>query len=392
MRVMHSTVPRPLKVLHLITGLDAGGAETTLLRLVSHTDRSQFQSEVVSLLPEGSLAVRFRKVGIAVSSLQLSAQRPHPQGLLRLVRLLRTRRPDVLQTWMFHADLLGLLAGHLARTPLIAWNIRGTARPDWYHGPMTTAVVRACARLSPLPDAVVVNSFRGRQDYTDAGYRPKRWEVIPNGFDTELFRPDEKARKLLRARMNIPETSLVIGMAARLDPMKDHATFLRAATLLGQRLPTVHFVFAGRGVEGHTPGFRELARATGLNDRLHLLGEREDMPALYSSFDLASLSSSFGEGFARVLGEAMACAVPCVATDVSDSAEILGSTGLTVPPGDAEALAAAWQLLLEKTPTERKQLGQEARNRVIARYGMQAMVQQYEALYRSLAQKNIAMA
>lgn len=384
---MLSAAPRPIKVLHLITGLDAGGAETTLLRLVTNSNRARFQSQVVSLLPEGSLAVRFRNAGIEVSSLGLNAQLPDPRALLWLSRLLRKYQPDLLQTWMFHADFLGIFAGRMARVPAIVWNIRGTVRPNWYHGFTTASIVRACARLSHLPDTVVINSFRGQKDYAEVGYHPQHWEVIPNGFDTELFRPNKETRQRLRSRMGIPFDAPVIGMAARLDPMKDHATFLRAAARLGQRNPHVHFVLTGRGVEGHTPGFRELARATQLHQRLHLLGEREDMPAVYTTFDIASLTSSFGEGFARVLGEAMACALPCVATDVSDAREIIADTGRTVAPGDDQALASAWQELLDLPSEERLRLGKAARNRVIQHYGMQTMVQHYETLYQSLYEK-----
>jgi glycosyltransferase involved in cell wall biosynthesis len=236
-----------------------------------------------------------------------------------------------------------------------------------------------------MPDAVIVNSHAGRCFHQRIGYSPRRWQYLPNGFDTGELQPNLEARRHLRATLAIDDDTIAIGLPARYHPMKDHRTFLAAAAILAATPRQVCFVLAGAGIE---PTNRALAKAIaehGIGGRVRLLGERSDMAAIYAVLDIATLSSAYGEGFSNVLGEAMACGVPCVATDVGDAADLIGPTGMVVQPRDPRALAAAWEALIALGPQGLRSRGREARERIIRDYNLGSIVACYESLYEEIA-------
>lgn len=388
-----------VRILHLITGLTVGGAEMMLYKLVSGMDRRRFENGVVTLWAGGELERPLREMGIALRSLPMRRGRPTASGVVAMVRLLRRERPDVLQTWLYHADLLGTLAcaagrlgagwgGEKSGGPALVWNVRASNLVGPDPVAMTRWASRACAVLSrsPLgPRVIVANSESGRRAHEVLGYRARRWEVIPNGFDVERFRPDSNARHELRAALGIGEDAPVAGSLARYDPMKDHETLLRAAAAVRRLVPGAHFVLAGSGVDGDNAALAGLVRELGLGGSVHLLGQRADAPRVLAALDVLVSSSAYGEGFSNVIGEAMACAVPCVVTDVGDSAAIVGETGVVVPPRSAGALAEGMRRVLAMAPGERAALGRAARERVRERFSLAAVVARYERLYAELA-------
>jgi glycosyltransferase involved in cell wall biosynthesis len=247
----------------------------------------------------------------------------------------------------------------------------------------------ALSRFSSMPDAVVVNSLAGQRFHQSLGYRPRRWEYIPNGLDTGELRPDEAARRRLRAELGIDEKMVTIGLPARYHPMKDHANFLAAAAELARRRADVLFLLVGTGIEPSNRKLVDAIGAHGLTQRVRLLGERGDMGSVYPAFDIATLSSAFGEGWPNVIGEAMSCGVPCVATDSGDTAEIVGSTGLIVPSREPAALAAAWDRLIALGLDERRALGAEARARIVRDYDLATIIGRYEALYDEMSESRV---
>ena len=368
----------PITILHLITGLETGGAEGMLARLVTRTDRSRFRSVVVSMTGMGTVGPIIAGAGVPVEVLGIRRGMIDPRGVTRLIRLLRRYRPDIVQTWLYHADLLGLIADRLGYAPRLAWNIRCSDMA----GP---GIVRAIlGRFSALPETVIINSHVARRFHEGVGYHPRRWDHIPNGYDTTLLRPDEAAGLRMRAALGIDASATVIGLPARYHPMKDHATFLAAAGRQATA-PDIVFMLLGAGID---PANRDLMRAIEahrLMPRLRLLGERADMNAVYPALDIATLSSAFGEGFPNVLAEAMACGVPCVATDSGDAAEILDDTGIIVPPRDPQALAAGWQRMIALGREGRRALGLRARARIVENYDLDQVVSRFEALYCQIA-------
>jgi glycosyltransferase involved in cell wall biosynthesis len=377
-------------IVHLITGLETGGAERMLSRLVACTDRDRFRSLVVSITGAGNMAPAVDRAGIELISLGIRRGVPDPRGLFRLGRILREVRPDILQTWLYHADFLGLVVKQLGYIPHLIWNVRCSDMSLASVSVVGGGLRRLLSWCSTIPDAVIVNSRAGRLFHEQIGYNPRRWEHVPNGFDTDELRPNLGARRLLRAELGIDDETIVIGLPARYHPMKDHSTFLEAAATLAERRPEVRFALLGAGIE---PSNRPLAKAItrhGISDHIRLLGERADMAEVYAALDIATLSSACGEGFPNVLGEAMACGLPCVATDIGDALELLGPTGIVVPPCNPQALAASWLALIEIGAEGRRLLGSKARERIVRDYGLGVAVARYEALYDDIAAQGVA--
>ena len=372
-----------MKVCHLITGLDTGGTEMMLYKLISSMNRSRFQNVVVSMTSMGTLARKIEAMGISVFELDMRPGMPNPIAFWRLVRLLLRERPQILQTWLYHADLLGLLSGKLAQVPSIVWNLRCSELKKDDHSYLFFKILWLLAKLSHIPKAVIVNSSSGRVYHEYLGYKPCRWEYIPNGFDTDLFCPSQDAYLKLRRSLGVSDQTPLVGLVGRFHPMKDHETFLKAASLLHKVQPSVHFVVVGQGVDKRNELLMNQIKALGLNKNVYLLGNRDDIHDITAGLDIAG-TSSYGEGFPNVIGEGMSCAVPCVVTDVGDSAYIVGDTGLVIPPQDPYAMSNAWAKLLSMNEHDRRALGLGARKRIIKLFSLKSIVNQYERLYTEI--------
>ena len=373
-----------MRVLHAITSLSTGGAEHMLARLAQGL-KADFTQQVISLTPPGPVATQIRKAGIEVSSLNVATALPNPFVLWRLSRLIRAFRPDVVQTWMYHADLLGGLAARLAGVKNIVWNIRNNDLARDTTKARTRWVVKACARLSRgVPRRIVSCAQSAAQTHIELGYAADKFVVIPNGFDLQRFHPDISARSSVRGELGLDADTPLVGLIARFDPQKNHQGFIQAAQLMHERKPGVHFLLAGRGVDAGNLALGHWIREAGLGQVTHLLGERDDIPRLNQALDIAVSTSSYGEAFPNVLGEAMACGVPVVSTDAGDAALIAGATGRIVPRHDMAALATACLDLLAMGEAERQALGQQAQRRIAHEFSLEVTVKQYAELYRSL--------
>lgn len=378
-------------IVHLITTLDAGGAEAMLYKFLKHTSNSSKNHySVISLTGNGFYGSRIRKLGIPVYPLNMEGRLQDLKELFRLFRLLRRLRPKLLQTWLYHSDLIGLCLGRLAGIKKILWNVRCSNMNLKHYALTTQLVFYLLAKISRLPDAVVVNSEAGKRFHQANGYSPRRWVVIPNGFETDHFVPNPENRRKIREKLGIGTSIPVIGMVARFDPMKDHATFFAAAKHLHDDLPETKFMLVGKGIESSNQSITALVTKFSIENSVYLLGARTDIAEVMPSFDLSTLTSSFGEGFPNVLGEAMACGVPCIATDVGDAAMIIGNTGNVVPSGDPNALAEAWKNFLTKSPGKRKIIGLEARKRIEALFSIARIVREYEQLYCRILEWQVA--
>ena len=370
-----------IRVLHVITGLDTGGAETMLCKLLEAMPSLEFQHHVVSLRDEGTLGQRIRAREIPVTSLRMPRGVPTVRAVLDLRRVARAWRPHVVQGWMYHGNLAALAAAG-ADQPVV-WNVRQSLPDMRLERPLTRQVIRLGARLSGLPRVILYNSEAGARDHARIGYRADRAKVIPNGFDADRFRPDPGARDRLLARLGLATDVRLIGMVARYHPLKDHGTLLRAAERIMSERTDVHLVLAGRGMEPSNPLLQPGAIARVLAGRMHAIGECPDVADLTAGLDIATLSSK-AEGFPNVLGEAMACGVPCVATDVGDVAEVLGGVGLVVPRESPDALSRAWSAILDESGAERQARSLAARQRIEESFSMRAVSARYEELYRCL--------
>jgi glycosyltransferase involved in cell wall biosynthesis len=380
----------PLRILHIINDLSIGGAEMMLYKLLSRTDRDKFMPTVISLNGAGKLDDQVKQLGIKVEAVGMKESGRRSFALLRLARAARRINPDIIQGWMSHGNLAAQFAGLFVSRPVsILWNIRQSLYSLDYEKPATARAIRLGARLSNWPSRILNNSQRSVSQHAAIGYETSSTVVIPNGFDTESFIPSEASRVSVHAELGIPAATVLIGRIGRYHHMKDHPTFLRAAALLLKDYPDTQFLLAGKDVDWNNGEVRSLVQDLGLVERVHLLGERLDMPRLTAALDIAT-SSSHVEAFPNVIGEAMSCAVPCVVTDVGDSVWLVGDTGRAVRPQDPEALAAAWKEVIGLGPEGRRDLGAAARARVMRRFSLASVVEQYESLYQRVIAERMA--
>ncbi len=358
-----------------------------LEKLLARMDRKRFRSIVISMTDIGPIGENIADLMIPVFGLGMRRGRPNLAGMIRLFRIFRREAVDIIQTWLYHADLLGFVVGRIAGIRQTVWGIRCSDMEFRNYRPLTRLIVKVNAKLSPMVEAIVVNSEAGKIIHRRMGYQIKRMVLISNGFDTAKFFPDESAREWMVNQLDLPNEVFLIGLVARWDPMKDHGNFLRAAAFLAEKDKSVHFLMAGQGVDSGNKKIMSFMNYGNLNGRVHALGFRNDMSRIMAALDIASSSSAYGEGFPNTIGEAMACGVPCVVTDVGDSAKIVGDTGLVVAPKDPEALSRAWKELIDLGDEGRRRLGSAARKRITEHFELSRITCEYEAFYNSLATK-----
>ena len=373
-----------MKIVHVITGLSTGGAEMMLYKLLSRMNADEFDSEVISLTDAGPVADKIKMLGVPVHALGMKRGKPHPLAMIKLSSLLRRKKPDLVQTWLYHSDLIGGLAAKLAGRNKIYWSIRQSNIDVDSNKRSTIWVAKACAKLSSwLPDKIIVCSHAAHKSHQALGYYKEKMLVIPNGFDLDEFRPDPEARKSVRKELKLDENALLVGLVARFDPQKDHRNFIEAAELIREKIPAVHFMLCGEGIDSGNTYLMQWIVKGQMEGCFHLLGIRKDVSRLVAAMDVA-VSSSLGEGFPNVVGEAMASSVPCVVTDVGDSALIVADTGRVVPAKDPAALATAISGLLQAPPAFREEMGDLARQRVKMNYSLDSVVSKYEAVFREV--------
>jgi len=355
-------------VMHVITGLGAGGAERVLTELVSADSGATVRHCVVSLTDRGVYGDRLEKSGIACVALGMKRGHPSLIALWRLTRLIRAVAPDVIQSWMYHADLHAAIAlalsGRRAATSLY-WGIRASDMDVSKYGVSLRLTVGACRLLSGLPDLVIANSWAGARYHMALGYHPRRLVVVANGVDTRKFAPSSEARERVRAALGIERAAFVAGMIARVDPMKDYATFCAVA----RACPDIVFVAVG----AETDRLEDVPNIRGL-------GYRADIADILNAFDVLISTSAFGEGCSNALLEGLSTGLAIVATDVGDAARIIEGCGEMVTPGAVDGFVAA----LDRLRRDRRRCddyGRQARRKALAHYDRVEMVKAFNRLY-----------
>ncbi|KQW42078.1 MULTISPECIES: glycosyltransferase [unclassified Roseateles] len=377
--------PSRPEVLHVITDLRQGGAEAMLEKLIltSRAVTPEIVHRVISLRTIGTVGPRLDSAGVQVDALGATGLQSLPACLRQLTALLaRTPPPTVVQTWLYHADLLGGLAAWRAGRTVV-WNIRQTGLERADIGRTTRAVVRTCGLLSRhIPARILCNASAAIPAHARMGYDPDRFQVIPNGFDTTVFKRDEAGARQVRAAWGLRDDEVAIGLVARLDPQKDHATFVRAAAIAATHMPALRFVLVGRGIPDST-ALRQAIAEAGLCKHFVLDSERSDIPRVMSALDVFCLSSR-AEGFPNVLGEAMACETPAVSTDCGDARIVLGDDTYIAPVQDAAALAGCIMEVAMLSPAQRRALGARQRERIVREFDIREVWNSYLALYTEL--------
>ncbi|MCK4240970.1 MAG: glycosyltransferase [Candidatus Atribacteria bacterium] len=374
-----------MKILFIISGLPTGGAEMMLYKLLLVINRDIFEPVVISLADYGNLGNNIKNLNIPVYKMEMSAGFPNPFKVWRFIKLIRKINPELIQGWMYYGNLAALLARwFLSKRVSQLWSIRHTPDDLKKEKRLTELVIRLGAKFSSYPDRIIYNSNVSEQKHELLGYNNKNKSIIPNGFNCEQFKPFDNAKSKLRHSLGLKEDTLLIGLVARYHRMKDHVTFLHSAGEVIKIYPKVHFVLVGSSIDEKNQKLVKQIKDLKLMKNVHLLGERKEMNEITAGLDIACSSSSWGEGFSNAIGEAMACGVPCVVTDIGDSAWIVGETGIVVKPGDRKAFTDTMITLIKMSSEERLKLGKLARNRIIEYFSINRVVKQYEDIYQNI--------
>jgi glycosyltransferase involved in cell wall biosynthesis len=366
-----------VKITHIITDLDTGGAEMMLYKLLDSLRDDRIDSSVISLMGRGKTTEQIEALGVKVETLDFGqGERPSWHTIKKLRQIMKAFNPDIVQGWMYHGNIAATVAVFLfdpmCRKVKLFWNVRQTLYDINSEKIQTRWLIVLGRWLSFFPYSIIYNSNLSAEQHCNAGYLSKKTKIIPNGFDLQKFRPDKNRRQQLREELVVSESTILIGHISRLHPMKDHATLLRAIERVVEGLfdidskQEVLFLLIGYGVTS------ELSK----NSSIRFLGERSDVPKIMSALDMVVSPSAWGEGFPNVIGEAMASEVPCVVTDVGDSAYIVGKYGKVCPVRDDQCIASSLLQLIENKQ-ERKIAGKQARNRIEKNYSMDKIKKEY---------------
>lgn len=373
-----------MNILHVIIGLEAGGAEHVLRRLIeSHRDHRDIRHSIVSLTEYGELGEQLRVDGIEVRALGMRSLLGAPRVALRLSRIMRERRPDIVQTWMYHADLMGGLAARAVGIKNIIWGIRSA---DMIKGTAysTFLIRRICALLSRwLPARIICAAEAARAAHEAIGYDASKMTVIPNGFDVPAVEISTQPRQTLRSQCGWNSDEFVVGCVGRFNYYKDHANFVEAAGILAASQPAARFLMVGKGLDSANDKLLAMITRTGFSDRFNLLGLRTDISNCLAAMDAFCLSSR-SEGFPNVVGEAMSVGIPVVATDVGDVRVLMADTGIIVPKENAAALSAALSAVMAMSPGARLNSGLAGRQRIVMEFSMARARDRFESVYASL--------
>lgn len=367
-------------IVHFITGLNTGGAEMSLLKLISTSDNSKVNLLVVSLKDRGSIGEQMEKQGVKVVELNLSRFTPITFNCFKLLFNLLSFKPDIIQGWMYHANFLSYLYSYAIPKASIYWGIRQSLYSTKNEKIITRIIIYLCKLVSFRCDKIIYNSKKSLEQHTNYGFTKNNCEVIPNGFNDKLFSPSNVNRSNvnIRSELNIPEDVIVVGVVARNHPMKGYENFIKAASNILQTYPNVHFIAAGNKIE--KPRFKHLLNNMNINS-FHFLSEGRDISRLISIFDIAVSSSIWGEGFSNFICEAMLMEVPCVVTDVGDSKLIVDDFGIVVEPGSISSLSRGIVKMIEMPLEKRKEIGRKSRTRIIENFSLEILKENYEKLY-----------
>jgi glycosyltransferase involved in cell wall biosynthesis len=376
-----------ISVVHIIIGLDVGGAEHMLSRLVLQQRRVYPDRRlcVVSLTGMGSLGSRLLKEGIEVYTFGMHGLLDLPFAFFQLRKLLVELKPNIVQTWLYHADFIGGLAAYSAGIRNIIWGIRTT---DVISGSVVVRILRLiCGKLSGLiPKAIICGAEASRQSHILVGYKRDKLLVVPNGYNFDCLESSKKQRNTLRAELGIMQDELILGSVGRFHPDKNHKFFVRVAGILAAKNPKLRFLMIGRDINLLNEKLIGWINDSGFQERFILLGERMDVPGYMAAMDIFCLHSNT-EGFPNVLAEAMALGLPCIATDVGDAAFVMSDTGRVVPRGDFLNMAKSISCLLNLDQVARQNLGKQGEIRIRSEFSISSAQERVEQIYQDVLEE-----
>ena len=374
-----------MKIVYLTTGLNMGGAEVMLYNLLSNIDRDRFEPTVISLMDKGVFGEQIEQLDIPVHSAGMLIGKPSLASVKKVIDLIKQTQPDLIQGWMYHGNLAAQFFNFVSGKKIpVLWSIHHSLHDLPSEKPLTQGIIRFGSWSSKYISKVAYVSEKSKGQHQKLGYYAKNGCIVPNGFDISKFKPSPEVRQKFRQELGISDDTFLIGSLARYHPMKDHANLLRAAKVLVEQSPDTKFVLIGTDVDNENSALTDLIAELDIGKSVYLLGQRRDIPEITPALDILTSSSAFGEAFPLVIGEAMACGIPCVVTDIGDSGWIVGDTGKAVPPKNPAALAQAWQEMIDLDPAARAEKSAAARQRIVEKFALDSIVDQYENIYQSV--------
>lgn len=372
-----------MKILHVITGLGDGGAEAVLYRLCRFDSKNEHV--VVSLSSKGKYGVLLENIGVNVFLLNFNNYKNFPHSLYNLYSIIKKQKPDAIQTWMFHGDLLGGVVGRLAGVKNVIWGVHHTSLIKGESKFSTILIAKINAFLSFfIPKAIIYCAYKSKEVQELSGYAKAKGVVISNGYDTDYFNVSDISRCTFRAELGIAPDAFIIGHVGRFDPLKDYPNLIKAVSLVNNLIVNYYVVLVGTNLDGGNSELASLISRYKLEEKIILLGRRDDICSAMNGFD-ALVLSSVSEAFPNVLNEAMACGAPCITTDVGDAAYIVGESGWIVPSKNPVSLAnsiiEAFTEYSTKYPAwfRRKEI---SRARISNNFGIEKMVNSYNEIWR----------
>jgi glycosyltransferase involved in cell wall biosynthesis len=370
-----------VKVAHIITGLNTGGAERMLTKIVKPRSQQSVSHSVLSLTDKGYQGRRIEENGVHVGIINAFSMFDMTFRIGKLRRKIDHLDPHVIQGWMYHGNIASLMGKWISnKERKVVWNVRHSLDDVKNEKWQTRLAIYAGAKLSRLPENIVYNSQRSSRQHTSFGYCGRDKKVIPNGFDCNKYKPDKGKRKKFRKSLKIDSNTRLVGNVSRSHPMKDHKTFIQSAKYVSDRIDDVEFVIVGRGVPSNKK-IKNFADKVGIINKVYFLGQSKDIPAVMNGIDVFALSSAWGEAFPNVLGEAMACGTPCVATDVGDSSLIIGDKGAVVPTKSPQNLAVSICETLKGMEESGVVVSKCVRNRIEKNYSINRVQKMYNNMY-----------
>lgn len=377
------------KVLHIITSLHADGAQNMLLKLVQNRDQAITEYLVVSLLDKGVLGTEIEKAGVSVECLELKKPINIFSKLFKIKKIIREFAPNIIQGWMYHANLFGLVVFKVfcnSKHAKLMWNIRRDLDGMKHDKFLTKIVIRLNALFSNIPSAIIYCGHKVAKDHFAIGYNQNNSIVIPNGFQCDKFLPSEKKYLEFRKALGLLETSTIVGMIGRFHSQKNHKNFVEMADLVLKDKPNINFILVGRDCTWDNLELKNWINNTISPKSFYLLGQRSDIPEILPAFDVFCLSSS-AEGFPNVLGEAMASGVVAVSTTAGASQEIIDDIKRVAPINDSRSLADKVLYVLNLNKEEIENIKDKSRNRVLNFYSIEKVSNTYQEKYGSISRE-----
>lgn len=369
-------------ILHIITGLGDGGAEAVLYRLCQFDKKNRHI--VISLMDGGKYGPLLEGINVKVYCLNMSSGKVHLNALLRLFKLIRTFKPNAVQTWMYHADLIGGLIARCAGIKNVIWGVHHTTLVKGESRGATIFIAKLNAFISSfIPRRIIYCAEKSRQVQESIGFNSRIGQVVPNGYNVDDFIPNSASGNYFREENDIAKIDFLVGHVGRFHPFKDYPTLIKCIGILNKSKYIVKVVMVGNDLTEENKNLQELISESYCKESMLLLGRRDDIPSVMNGIDLFVLSS-VSEAFPNVLNEAMACGTPCVTTDVGDAAVIVGETGWIVPPKNPQGLASAiLEAVEEKTnkPQSWQERNQACRQRIVENFSIEKMVLGYHNVW-----------